>query len=815
MKLNLLTVTSLLCGLFLFGSCAKDEPQGNTKKEQTVAGGPLVSIDLDMDVAVAEFNEPEAKAQEGRAFSSPQTPVTVKEGAKEELDDNLEPIAGKQQKILSLLRDKFIENNPTIDVVMHFECGTKMANVVTKMSYDNSIGRYRHGLVGDRNINVPQEILTEMGKGKNAKVTIYTGGSSYDEANERFTVDPVMKEVNLSSLASTPVNIPVLYVSTGTELKVENGKLVPALPSVDKLKPQGSLLLVTFRNNMDQDVTFDGITAVSNNYFGPNNDSKKTFLKVKGQYNPATELTTEAPSYTSPYNTAVDGGKAYTYFYKGFTGTTGATGATVTSASYTVAKGGAIADKAIIFWGIKGDATTVAPPSANALGDNGYLLNPATGLIHVYAKNAKQDDKDIIYPNYNVAPVGGAYFYPESGKAYTLNCEFYMQPRQALGYLDKGYLYKDGTWKHHEFDGTKGSNNPNTYNTEKMRQVPLVNSAEVKEVLDGNVTTSKGAMRVMDQAWLNLTSLLYPLEFKTDMSSSRFKDITLGKGAKGYDLRAHIYSELLPYKATNDDTSEFTNESFIAADYVQKNQEISTANNKYVFGYRQLYIAPRKGSASARPGAHPRSKYQVIVRYLSRAEQGKGDNANNVYVGPIVIESVYLGKYFFGNMMTTPIYLSGNAASPFVYGQESAVYSTAGRVSRVLLNANVMSSLTKDDILKPYSVMKDKAENTGIQLLHWGVVDQQWEKAVIELGNQPAKVQDYAKEFNNVTSLKASIKNRFYGYNGIDGGILTIWRNPAVQNNDITGVFYSNNYQPLRAYSLKYQGNDGFHPTAD
>lgn len=596
---------------------------------------------------------------------------------------------------------------------------------------------------------------------------------------------------------------------------MENGKLVPALPSVDKLKPQGLLLLVTFRNNMDQNVTFDGITAVSNNYFGPNDQSKKTFLKVKGQCDPATDLTTEAPSYTSPYNTAVDGGKAYTYFYKGFTGTTGAT---VTSASYTVAKGGAIADKAIIFWGIKGDATTVAPPSASALGDNGYLLNPATGLIHVYAKNAKQGEEDIIYPNYNVAPIGGAYFYPESGKAYMLNCEFYTQPRQALGYLDKGYLYKDGTWKHHEFDGTTGSNNPNTYNTKEMRKVPLVNSAEVKEVLDGNVTTSKGAMRVMDQAWLNLTSLLYPLEFKTDMNSHRFKDITLGKGAKGYDLRAHIYSELLPYKATNDDTSEFTNASFIAADYVQKGQAIETDRTKkvYAFGYRHLYIAPCKGSTSARPGAHPRSKYQVIVRYLSRAEQGEGENKNNVYVGPIVIESVYLGKYFFGNMMTTPIYLSGNAASPFVYGQESAVYSTVGRVSRVLLNANVMSSLTKDDILKPYSVMKDKAENTGIQLLHWGVVDQQWEKAVIELGNQPAKVVKYAEgTFNNVISQQTSIQNRFYGYNGIDGGLLTIWRNPAVPNNDITGVFYSNNYQPLRAYSLKYQGNDGFHPTAD
>ena len=798
MKLNLLTVTSLLCGLLLLGSCAKDEPQGNTKKEQTVAGGPLVSIDLDMDVAVAEFNEPEAKAQEGRAFTSPQTPVTVKEGAKEELDDNLDPISGKQQKILSLLRDKFIENNQTIDVVMHFECGTKKANVVTKMSYDNSIGRYRHGLVGNRNINVPQEILDEMGTTKNAKVTIYTGGSSYDAGSERFTVDPVMKEVSLSSLASTPVNIPVLYVSTGTELKVENNKLVSASTELAKLKPQGSLLLVTFRNNMDQDVTFDGVTAVSNNYFGPNDQSKKTFLKVKGQYNPATDLTTEAPKYTSPYNTAVDGGKAYTYFAKDFS-----------SPQSTVAKGGAIADKAFIFWGIKGDATKVAPTSANGLGDNGYLLNPATGLIHVYAKNAKQGDKDIIYPNYNVAPIGGAYFYPESGKAYTLNCEFYTQPRQALGYLDKGYLYKDNTWKHYEFGSS--TNNPNQFNGEVIRQVPLVNSAEVNEVLKKNVTTTKGAMRVMDQAWLNLTSLLYPLEFKTDMSSRRFKDITLGKGAKGYDLRAHIYSELLPYKATDDDTSEFTNESFIAADYVQKNQEISTANDKYVRGYRHLYIAPRKGSATARPGAHPRSKYQVIVRYLSRAEQGKGENANNVYVGPIVIESVYLGKYFFGNMMTTPIYLSGNAASPFVYGQESAVYSTAGLVSRVLLNANVMSSLTKDDILKPYSVMKDKAENTGIQLLHWGVVDQQWEKAVIELGNQPAKVVKYAEDiFNNVISQQTSIQNRFYGYNGIDGGILTIWRNPAVQNNDITGRFYSNNYQPLRAYSTKYQGDKGY-----
>ena len=796
MKLNLLTVTSLLCGLFLLGSCAKDEPQGNTKKEQSVAGGPLVSIDLDMDVAVAAFNEPEAKAQNGRAFASPQTPVTVKEGTKGELDDNLEA-TGPNQKLLSVLRDKFIENNQTIDVVMHFECGTKMANVVTKMSYDNSIGRYRHGLVGDRNINVPQEILTEMGTTKTAKVTIYTGGSRYDEANERFVVDPVMKEVNLSSLASTPIDIPVLYVSTGTELKVENGKLVSASTELNKLKPQGSLLLVTFRNNMDQDVTFDGITAVSNNYFGPNDQSKLTYLKIKGQRNAATGLTTEAPTYTSEYSTAVDGGKAYTYFYKGFS-----------TPQSTVARGGARSDKAVIFWGVKGDATPVLPMSANGLGDNGYLLNPATGLIHIYAKNAKQSGQDISYPNYLIAPIGGAHFSPESGKAYTLNCEFYTQPRQALGYLDKGYLYKDGTWQHKEFDG-EGKNHPNVYNSKEMRKIPLVTSAEAGEVLAGNVTTSKGKMYVMDQAWLNLTSLLNPIEFSEDTGSYRFKDLhsSFDKGSKGYDYRAHIYNELLPYKATNDNSSEFSEAKFIGADYVKKDQAWSPGGVGY--GYRHLYIAPRKSS-----GAQPRSKYQTAVRYLTVGVKG-GDN--NPYVGSIVMESLYLGKYFVGNLMTTPIYVSGNATKPFIYMQESALFAddatghaiTRGMVTRALINANVMTELLEPDLLKNYSLVKDKATADGIQLSHWGSIPGQWEHEAMAIGYNLTDLKGLLNKINTVGRPLAL--NRFYGYNSYRGGILTVV-NKGFAGNDIIHTYRKATYQPLRAYSTTYQGDNGFYP---
>ncbi len=784
MKLNLLTVTSLLCGLFLLGSCAKDEPQSSKINTEAVDNGPRVNVPLQLDAEVSEFVDPQT-AKSARAFNSPQSPITVKDGANAELDDDLNVTATKQ-KVLSALRANFIAANPTIDVVLHVECGSLVENVASTMSYDASLGRYRHSA----NVGLSSGMATALAS-SNGTLTVYTGGTGYDASKESFTVDPVMEEISLSSAASTPVNIPVLYASTGVQVKITNGTLLPVSNAVSQLKPQGSLLLVTFRNNMDQDVTFDGITAVTNNYFGPNNESKPALLKLKGSKNSATELTTEATKYTSEYSTATGNmAKAYTYFYKDFA-----------SAGFTVARGGARSDKAVVFWGYKGDALPVAPASANRLDDNGLLLNAATGLIHIYAQNAQAGGQVIARPNYSVAPIGGANFAPADGKAYTLNCEFYTQPRQALGYLDKGYLYKDGTWKHYNIDGP--TNHPNVYNG--MTDVPLASSAEAAEVLNGNVTTSKGKMYVMDKAWLNLTSLLNPIEFSEDATSSRFKDFSdaFDKGASGVDYRAHVYKEVLPYKATNDDTSDFSNAEFIGADYVQKDQP--KQEGKIGQAYRQLYIAPRNAT-----GAQPRSKYQTVMRYLTRANKG-GDG--NIYVGPLVMESIYLGKYFYGNVMTTPLLVTRGAARPFTYIQEGGNFfanaeATRDLVTRVLLNAKTMNNISESLVLQPYATVVSHATNQGIQLLHWGAIDGQWEKAVMNLGNNRQAVVDYGNNvFNNVTRL--SPVNRFYSYNGYNGGILALWRNPALANDDKRGVFRNLTYQPLRTYSTKYQGNNG------
>ena len=786
MKFNLLTVTSLLCGLFLLGSCAKDEPQSGKINTEAVDNGPRVNVPLQLDAEVSEFVDPQT-AKSARTFNSPQSPITVKDGANAELDDDLNVTATKQ-KVLSALRANFIAANPTIDVVLHVECGSLVENVTSTMSYDASLGRYRHSA----NVGLSSGMVTALAAA-NGTLTVYTGGTGYDKAKESFTVDPVMEEISLSSAASTPVNIPVLYASTGVPVKITNGTLLPASNAVSQLKPQGSLLLVTFRNNMDQDVTFDGITAVTNNYFGPNNESKPALLKLKGSKNSATELTTEATKYTSEYSTAVDGGKAYTYFYKDFA-----------SAQFSVAHGGARSDKAIVFWGYKGDAHPVAPASANKLDDNGLLLNAATGLIHVYAKNPKIGGQVIARPNYSIAPIGGANFAPVDGKAYTLNCEFYTQPRQALGYLDKGYLYKDGTWKHHDVDAGGATNDPKNYNTAALRKVPLVSSGEANEVLSGNVTTSKGKMYMPNQAWLNLMSLLWPLEFVEDTGSRRFKNYSskFAKGASGYDYRAYIYKELLPYKSVNDDTSEFSESQFICADYARMDQ--NPAHEAPAYAYRQLYIAPRNAST----GAQPRSKYQTLVRYLTRA--------NNQYVSSIVMESIYLGKYFVGSVVTTPLYVEpNNAAKPFTYLQESSLFGvgaepTRGMVTRILINANeVRGVFNNKKYLKPYSEVKSFPISEGINLVHWGTIPGQWEDDAIKIGYNETRLKQLIEDLNQTS--RAPITNRFYGYSSLKGGV-HYSKNMGGANHDVRELFSNNTYQALRAYSTTYQGDDGRKP---
>ncbi len=156
----------------------------------------------------------------------------------------------------------------------------------------------------------------------------------------------------------------------------------------------------------------------------------------------------------------------------------------------------------------------------------------------------------------------------------------------------------------------------------------------------------------------------------------------------------------------------------------------------------------------------------MLVRYLTRVKVADGAK----YVSSIVMESLYLGKYFVGNVVTTPLYVEpNNTAKPFTYLQESSLFGvgaepTRSMVTRILINANEVRNVFKDDkYLKPYSEVKSFGSAEGIKLVHWGTVPGQWEYEAMQIGNNETRLKQLIEVLNQTS--RAPITNRFYGYN--------------------------------------------------
>lgn len=438
MKLNLLKTSALLCGLFFLGSCAQEAPLADNKT--TLEDGPRVAVPIELEVSIDAFDAPKSLDQEARAYTGAKTPITVKDGNNKVLNDDLSPNPTEAQKILTRSRAKFIEKNPTLDAVVKIDVkpagsATKTYIGQAKMEYSPTKDKYTFG--GD--IEIPQAVINQAkASGATTTITLYAGGE-YDETSKTFKLSSVMEEVSLTDLATTPIELPILYKSEPVAFKVVNGALKPDnSSSVGTLKPLGSLLLVTFRNNMQQTVTFDGINAVSNSFFGPNNQNKKAVYDI------ATGAFSNTVSYESSYAKSTEGGAGYTYFYKDFSSGSSSLpgGGGISIAS------GASADKALVFWGFHTGGSAKVSTSNKLKAVTGAsmeadILTPSTSLLHVYGQNVTIGGLTPSRPNYSIAPIGGANLTPENGKAYTLNCEFYEQPRQMLGYFAKGYIYKD------------------------------------------------------------------------------------------------------------------------------------------------------------------------------------------------------------------------------------------------------------------------------------------------------------------------------------------------------------------------------------
>lgn len=832
MKFNLLKTSALLCGLFFLGSCAQEAPLADNKT--TLEDGPRVAVPIELEVSIDAFDTPKSLDQEARAYTGAKTPITVKEGNNKVLNDDLSPNPTEAQKILTRSRAKFIEKNPTLDAVVKIDVkpagsATKTYIGQAKMEYSPTKDKYTFG--GD--IEIPQAVINQAkASGATTTITLYAGGE-YDETSKTFKLSSVMEEVSLTDLATTPIELPILYKSEPVAFKVVNGALKPDnSSSVGTLKPLGSLLLVTFRNNMQQTVTFDGINAVSNSFFGPNNQNKKAVYDI------ATGAFSNTVSYESPYAKSTEGGAGYTFFYKDFSSGSSSLpgGGGISIAS------GASADKALVFWGFHTGGSAKVSTSNKLKAVTGAsmeadILTPSTSLLHVYGQNVTIGGLTPSRPNYSIAPIGGANLTPENGKAYTLNCEFYEQPPQMLGYFAKGYIYKDGntTWKDYNFDGG-GSNDPNVYlkkspsagsgyanngvsdRKSSADNILLVNSMQANEVraVNGGVTTTKGQMYLPNESWLNLLGLNRPIAFVSNGNSNgRYKTLA-GFSSPGY--RGQVVPAELPYKDDPTASGSFQYKGFVYADYHKDYQTLTSG--QLATAYRQLYMEPRNGK-----GYQPRSKYQTIMRVKTTGLYTLVENERGVDYGTfpstLTMESLYVGKYFVGNVMTTPLYVKGSTSQPFLYAEDDAFWSSTpevsrDRVDRALLNVPTFdyNQIGTEDILQDAGQTSFRNKTKAAPLMnHWGDAPTDvWYSKVI---GQPKDWVNY--EIHNAALIEESdsrkIQNRVYGF--ADGAKGYIWVmalrvNTTAEHEIVKGRMRTYTYQVLRPYSTKYQGNEGF-----
>ena len=830
MKLNLLKISALLCGLFLLGSCAQEAPQAENMTQ--LENGPRVVVPIELEVSVDAFDAPKSLDQEAR-YAGVKTPITVKDGNNKELNDDL--TAGTlSQKILTRSRDKFVEKNQTLDAVVYIyikKGATVLSQALeTTLSYDSGLRKY----VLPNTLGVDENIIKLAGKSPDEfTLTVYAGGVSYNSTTKSFELPSVMHEVSLSSLESTPLELQLLYKSAPVAYKVDgtgaSQRLKPAGAASPILKPLGSLLLVTFRNNMQQAVTFDGITAVSNSFFGPNNENKTVSYSIEsGAFS-------NTVGYKSSYAKSSNGGSDYTYFFKDF------------SSSFSVPAGGARSDKAFVFWGFHTGGSTAVSPSNKLTAANGSAMEanafaPSTSVLHVYGQNVKVDGQMPSRPNYSIAPIGGANLTPESGKAYTLNCEFYEQPRQMLGYFAKGYIYKENnvTWKDYNFDGG-GSNDPNVYLKKSPSQgsgfknkgqddrkttadnILLVNSWQAGEARTG-VTTTKGKMYLPNEDWLNLLGLSRPLEFERPDQDLRYKDLAGFTPA----YRGQVVPAQLPYKDDPSASTPFQSKGFVYADYHAASQTLP--ENGLGTVYRQLYMEPRNSK-----GYQPRSKYQTIMRVMTTGnntyvedDDGFGTNFN-IYPSTLTMESLYVGKYFVGNVMTTPLYATRTASQPFLYAEDGNRFwqkpeVARDRVDRALLNVPTFdhNQISEFELLQDAGRVDFANKTKAAPLMnHWGDAPSNvWYSKII--GKYSSIVQRVIDESSAIAEGDTNqTHNRIYGFADPKGGIWVIaqrynivtygsaW-DKAKERKIVQGRLRTYTYQVLRPYSSTYQGNEGF-----
>ena len=805
-------------GLFLAAlsivasSCSKNsdapiDPDHEGPHVEAPVSVALESSLLTYDAKLLEDPQPSGRALDWDPRNSEVT-YSIQGSSKDILDDNGQGI-GNKSKIAKYNKTLTVTNHPSRDLLMIYKVeapGKQTLFTYEKASWNYNTRKRAYELVATFNINMPVGISEEDIKNNQASlsVLIIAGGNNFDPQTKHLKVGfakaastdvtKTRQAVGAGAIANE-VDLPVPYASGWVPLsynRTENSQRVFVPSGVIGLKPQGVLLTTTIRNNSEKDMQYSGFTLRSNalQFDGEIDLSQATLRRSNGM----------TPSGFSVQDYFINTGnkwisnamcsRDYTPFYE----------KTYTYDGDRVCqKGGALSEDVIVFWAMPVKGIETATDYTKRIGNT---YRPAIGYAqtHVYVNGAKATTgEEITAPNYTIAPVMGTDKALKLGKAYTVNSEFYTQPKQALGYVLKEYFGVNPTrW---------------VADNSKNLDIPLVSNKKVTQYgfQNGLSTSEKGFVKVLTQPWMELLSLYTPMEFIDNTNNDRF-----AHDPKNQLGRYRALQFKLPYAKTNADPTTFDYRDFVTTDAIDWCNTDQGEGLSYA--YRLTYREPNSF------GNSKRSPYQCLMRFTARPNKGPvgSDTQNNRYVKYIDIESVYLGKYFVGNLYDTPIptgkYDGSNellraAVDTELWDATKYPSIQKGYITRTVPSAGLYKDVTAADSAELNEPARRSTFDTDRMNFHWGMTTEKPNYITDLLTKEVStNVNDNAKLVEKFNTTDDLFYRRGFAYGGVNGDIFTYGHGvkgqpaPGGAIYDFTQKAWNLTYQALRLFSTTYQG---------
>ena len=805
-------------GLFLAAlsivasSCSKNsdapiDPDHEGPHVEAPVSVALESSLLTYDAKLLEDPQPSGRSLNWDPRNSEVT-YSIQGSSKDILGDDGQS-TGNKSKIAKYNKTLTITNHPSRDLLMIYKVeapGKQTQFTYEKASWNYNTRKQAYELIATFNINMPVGISEEDIKNNQASlsVLIIAGGNDFDPQTKHLKVGfakaastdvtKTRQAVGAGGIANE-VDLPVPYASGWVPLsynRTENSQRVFVPSGVIGLKPQGVLLTTTIRNNSEKDMQYSGFTLRSNalQFDGEIDLSQATLRRSNGM----------TPSGFSVQDYFINTGnkwisnamcsRNYTPFYE---------------KSYTYdgdrvcQKGGALSTDVIVFWAMPVKGIETATDYTERIGNT---YRPAIGYAqtHVYVNGAKATTgEEITAPNYTIAPVMGTDKALKLGKAYTVNSEFYTQPKQALGYVLKEYFGVNPTrW---------------VDDNSKNLDIPLISNKTITNYgfQNGRPTSAKGFVQVLTQPWMELLSLYTPMEFIDNTNNDRF-----AHDPKNQVGRYRALQFKLPYAKTNADPTTFDYRDFVTTDAIDWCNTDQGEGLSYA--YRLTYREPNSF------GNSKRSPYQCLMRFTARPNKGPvgSDTQNNRYVKYIDIESVYLGKYFVGNLYDTPIptgkYDGSNellraAVDTELWDATKYPSIQKGYITRTVPSAGLYKDVTAADAAELNEPARRSTFDTDRMNFHWGMTTEKPNYITDLLTKEVStNVNDNAKLVEKFNTTDDLFYRRGFAYGGVNGDIFTYGHGvkgqpaPGGAIYDFTQKAWNLTYQALRLFSTTYQG---------